>query len=68
MSAYKIIEVVGTSPKSFEAAVEAAVGSASKSVRNLRIAEVVKLDATVDNKGKVKEFRARVALSFKYEA
>jgi flavin-binding protein dodecin len=68
MSAYKIIEVVGTSTKSWEDATAAAVGSASKSVRNLRIAEVIKLDATLDAKGKLKEYRARVALSFKYEA
>ena len=67
MSAYKIIEVVGTHPKSFEGAVESAVASASKSLRNLRIAEVVKFDATVDAKGKIKEYRARVALSFKYD-
>lgn len=68
MSAYKIIEVVGTSSKSWEDATQQAVTSASKSLRNLRIAEVVKMDCTVDNKGKIKEFRARVALSFKYEA
>ncbi len=68
MSAYKIIEVVGTSEKSWEAATEAAVSSASGSVRNLRIAEVVKMDATVGKKGKIKEYRVRVALSFKYEA
>ena len=67
MSAYKIIEVVGTSPKSWEAATEAAVGSASGSLRNLRIAEVIKMDATVGKKGKIKEYRVRVALSFKYE-
>lgn len=68
MSAYKIIEVVGTSSKGFEDAVQAAVGSASKSLRNLRVAEVVKMDVTMDAKGKIKEYRARVALSFKYEA
>ncbi|MGH8455463.1 MAG: dodecin family protein [Stenotrophobium sp.] len=67
MSAYKIIEVVGTSAKSWEDATQQAVASASASVRNLRIAEIIKLDATVDAKGKVKEYRARVALSFKYE-
>jgi dodecin len=67
MSAYKIIEVVGTHPKNFAGAVEAAVASVSKTVRNLRVAEVVKLDATLDAKGKIKEYRARVALSFKYE-
>lgn len=67
MSAYKIIEVVGSSSKSWEDATAEAVASASKSLRHLRIAEVVKLDATVNEKGKIKEYRARVALSFKYE-
>jgi flavin-binding protein dodecin len=67
MSAYKIIEVVGTSAKSWEDATQAAVASASKSLRNLRIAEVLKLDATLDKKGKIAEYRARVSLSFKYE-
>lgn len=68
MSAYKIIEVVGTSPKGWEEAAQAAVGSASKSLRNLRVAEVIKSDLTLDGKGKIKEYRVRVALSFKYEA
>lgn len=68
MSAYKIIEVVGTSGKSWEDATQQAVGSASKSLRNLRIAEIIKMDCTLDAKGKIKEYRARVALSFKYEA
>lgn len=67
MSAYKIIEVVGTSSKSWEDATQQAVGSASKSLRNLRIAEVLKMDATLDKKGKIKEYRVRVSLSFKYE-
>lgn len=68
MSAYKIIEVVGSSSKSWEDAAQQAVAAASKSLRNLRVAEVVKSDLTLDGKGKVKEFRVRVALSFKYEA
>ena len=67
MSAYKIIEVIGTSSKSWEDATQQAVSSASSSLRNLRIAEVLKMDATLDKKGKVKEFRVRVALSFKYD-
>ena len=67
MSAYKIIEVVGTSSKSWEDATQQAVSSAAKSLRNLRIAEVIKTDVTVDAKGKIKEYRARVSLSFKYE-
>ena len=64
MSAYKIIEVVGTSPKSWEDATQQAIASASKSLRNLRIAEIMKTDVTIDSKGKIKEYRARVALSF----
>jgi hypothetical protein len=68
MSAYKIIELVGTSSKSWEDATQQAVASASKSLRNLRIAEILKADATIDAKGKIKEYRVRVSLSFKYEA
>ncbi len=67
MSAYKIIELVGTSSKSWEDATQQAVAHASKTVRNLRIAEVVQQDATVDAKGKIKEFRVKLSLSFKYE-
>ena len=67
MSAYKIIELVGTSSKSWEDAAQQAVASASKTVRNLRIAEVLQQDATIDAKGKIKEFRIKLSLSFKYE-
>lgn len=67
MSAYKIISVVGTSPKSWEEAAQQAVASSSKSLRNLRVAEVSKMDVTIDPKGKIKEYRARLDLSFKYE-
>jgi flavin-binding protein dodecin len=67
MSAYKIIEVVGTSPKSWAEAAREAVASASKSVRNLRVAEVSRMDATIDAKGKIKEFRVRMNIGFKYE-
>lgn len=62
---YKIIEVVGTSKKSWADAGRNAVETASKTLRDLRIAEVVKLDMKVEN-GKVVAYRARVALSFKY--
>lgn len=68
MSAYKIISIVGTSPKSWEEATQNAVSSASKSLRNLRIAEISKMDVSLDGKGKIKEYRVRVELSFKYEA
>lgn len=62
---YKIIEVVGTSKKSWADAGKNAVETAAKTLRDLRIAEVVKLDMKVEN-GKVVAYRARVALSFKY--
>ncbi len=67
MSAYKIISVVGTSPKGWEEATQAAVASSSKSLRNLRVAQVSQMDVTIDPKGKIKEYRVRVDLSFKYE-
>ncbi len=65
-SVYKIIELVGTSPKSWEEAVQNVVSMASKSLRDLRIAEVRELDVRLEN-GKIVEYRAKVRLSFKYE-
>ncbi|MBU1055002.1 MAG: dodecin family protein [Proteobacteria bacterium] len=65
-SVYKIIELVGTSPKSWEDAAKNAVERASKSLRELRIAEITKLDMKIE-KGKIAAFRARVQVSFKYE-
>lgn len=65
MSVYKVIELVGTSPESWEKAAQAAVETASKSLRDLRIAEVIKLDMQIED-GKVKGFRARLNVSFKY--
>lgn len=62
---YKIIELVGTSDTSWEDAVKTAVETASESLRDLRIAEVTRLDVMVEN-GKVVKYRARVNLSFKY--
>jgi dodecin len=66
-SVYKIIEIVGVSKESWEAATKAAVEKASKTLRDLRVAEVIKLDATVTDDGKVDKFRARLSVSFKYE-
>ncbi|MFN0038725.1 MAG: dodecin family protein [Burkholderiales bacterium] len=63
---YKIIEVVGTSAKSWEDAAANAVAVAGKTLRDLRIAEVVKMDMKVDG-GKVVAYRTRVLLSFKYD-
>ena len=64
-SVYKIIELVGTSESSWEEAARNAVETASKSLRNLRIAEISEMDMKVEN-GKVVAYRARVKLSFKY--
>ena len=65
-SVYKIIELVGTSKKSWEDAAKNAVETAGKSLKDLRIAEIVKMDMQIDKKGKVAAYRARVAVSFKY--
>ncbi|HXI58714.1 MAG TPA: dodecin family protein [Polyangia bacterium] len=65
-SVYKVIELVGTSTESWEKAVAAAVSLASKSLRDLRVAEVSKLDVTIKD-GKVDSYRAKVNVSFKYE-
>jgi flavin-binding protein dodecin len=64
---YRVIDVIGTSTTSWEDAAKSAVATASKSLRDLRIAEVSKLDMKVEG-GKVVAYRARVQLSFKYEA
>lgn len=66
-STYKIIELVGTSTVSWEEAAKNAVETAGKTLTELRIAEIVKLDMKVEN-GKVVAYRARVNLSFKYES
>ena len=65
-SVYKVIELVGTSSESWEAAVAAAVQRAGKSLRDLRIAEVAQLDVQIKD-GKVDAYRAKVKVSFKYE-
>jgi dodecin len=66
-SVYRIIDVVGVSDKSWEDAGRIAIETAASSLRDLRVAEVTKMDMKVDN-GKVTAFRTRVALSFKYES
>jgi len=65
-SVYKFIELVGTSSESWEKAAAVAVEKAAKSLRDLRIAEIVELDMQIDN-GKVVAYRAKVKVSFKYE-
>lgn len=64
-STYKIIELVGSSPNSWEEAASNAVATAAKSLKDLRIAEISMLDMKIDD-NKVVEYRARVKLSFKY--
>ena len=64
---YRVIDVIGSSSDSWEDAAKRAVQTASKSLRDLRIAEVTKMDLKVEN-GKVVAYRTRVQLSFKYEA
>jgi flavin-binding protein dodecin len=65
-SVYKVIELVGTSKKSWEEAAMNAVNTASKSLRDLRVAEIVQFDLKIEN-GKVTAFRTRVNVSFKYQ-
>ncbi len=66
-SVYKVIELVGSSSESWEKAAKAAVETASKNLRDLRVAEVVQLDMHLED-GKVKAYRAKVKVSFKYHA
>jgi dodecin len=65
-SVYKVIELVGTSSDSFEKAAAVAIELASRSLRDLRVAEVAQLDVTIKD-GKIEHYRAKVKLSFKYE-
>ncbi len=67
MSVYKVIEVIGTSPKSWEEATREAVDQARETIHDLRVAEVMKLDVRLNDDGEIIEYRARVMLSFKYD-
>jgi len=66
-SVYRVTEVIGTSPDSWADAAKNAVETAAKSVRDLRVAEVVREDVTIEN-GAVKEYRVRLGISFKYDS
>jgi dodecin len=66
-SVYRVTEVIGTSPESWEAATRKAVETAARSVRDLRIAEVNRFDVTIQD-GKVAGYRVRLGISFKYES
>ena len=65
-SVYKVIELVGTSEKSWEDAAKAAVERAAKTLRDLRVAEVIEQDLVIEN-GKVEAYRTKLNISFKYE-
>lgn len=65
-SVYKVVELVGSSPESWEKAAKMAVDTAAKSLRDLRVAEVVSLDMHLEN-GQVIAYRAKVKVSFKYQ-
>jgi dodecin len=67
MSVYRVTDVIGTSTESWEAAARNAVETAASTVRELRVAEVVRQDVTIEN-GQVTSYRVRLALSFKYES
>ena len=66
-SVYRVTEVIGSSSESWEAAASSAVETAGKSVRDLRVAEVLRQDVVIEN-GAVSAYRVRLAISFKYEA
>ncbi|HEV3228652.1 MAG TPA: dodecin family protein [Solirubrobacteraceae bacterium] len=66
-SVYRVTEVIGASSESWEAAARNAVETAGKTVRDLRVAEVVRQDVTIEN-GKVTSYRVRLDISFKYDA
>ena len=66
-SVYKVVEIIGTSSESWERATSAAVERAAESLRDLRVAEVVEQDVTIEG-GKVESYRVKLKLSFKYEA
>ena len=65
---YRVTEVIGTSSNSWEDAARNAVKTAGSTLRDLRIAEITKLDVRIDESGRIAQFRARLALSFKYGA
>jgi len=67
MSAYKVIEIIGSSPNSWEEAAKNAILEAAKSIRHLRVAEVNQLDVNLSDDGQVLEYRARLKVSMKHE-
>ena len=68
MSVYRVTEVIGTSPTSWEDAAKAAIATAAQTLRDLRVAEVVEQDVAIAASGEIESFRTKLRLSFKYEA
>ena len=66
-SVYKVIEIVGTSDSSWEDATSSAIATASKTLRDLRVAEVIKQDVTINDDGSIDQYRSRLSVSFKYQ-
>jgi hypothetical protein len=67
MSVYRVTEVIGTSRESWEDAARQAVAAAARSLRDLRVAEVIENDLTIGDNGEIESFRTKLRLSFKYE-
>ena len=67
MSVYRVTDIIGTSKKNWEDAAKVALETAASSLRELRVAEVVEQDITLDNDGKIELFRTKLRLSFKYD-
>ena len=67
MSVYRVTEVIGTSPTGWDDAAKVAIATAAKTLRDLRVAEVVEQDITLSESGALESFRTRLRLSFKYE-
>ena len=67
MSVYRVTEIIGTSKTSWEDAAKEALVAAAGSLKDLRVAEVVELDITLDAKGKIEAYRSRLRVSFKYD-
>ena len=67
MAAYKIVDIIGTSPKSWEDAANSAIQTARKSIRHMRVAEVREFDLNLNDDGSISEYRVKVSVSFKYE-
>lgn len=68
MSVYRVTEIIGTSPTSWDDAARTALAAAAGTLRNLRVAEVVEQDIALDEKGAIESFRTKLRISFKYES